>query len=223
LLPSEVLDLSGWYLNLPVNDAQMIKQPALLSYESSEYFFAHNGSVVFTAPCGGATTKHSNYPRCELRETERHSTKLASWSTDSGVHVLTLSGAALVLPPVKPQVVLAQIHDASGDLLEVVADGLAVKGKVVVTIRWQGIRSSTHLDDDYALGSPYTLNVRAAGGVMKVEYSGAGTSRSLSSSLERDGCYFKAGCYTQSNPSKGDDPAAIGRTQVTALAVTHLP
>jgi poly(beta-D-mannuronate) lyase len=200
----------------------MIKQPDLLTYENPEYFSVRNGAVLFTAPCGGATTKHSNYPRCELRETIRDSAKLASWSTAVGSHILMLQGATLALPPVKPQVVLAQIHDPSDDLLEVMADGLASKGKVVIAVRWQGVKSTRYLDSDYVLGTPYHLKMIATGGRMSVEYSCGATSNSSSSPLEQSGCYFKAGCYTQSNPSKGDSPSAIGQTMLTAVAVTHI-
>ncbi|MBL8993880.1 MAG: polysaccharide lyase family 7 protein, partial [Spirochaetia bacterium] len=37
------------------------------------------------------------------------------------------------------------------------------------------------------------------------------------------GCYFKAGCYTQSNPSKGDDPNDYGRVVIRSLKVFHQP
>jgi hypothetical protein len=222
LLPSEILDLSCWYLTLPINDAQMIRQPALSTYENPDYFYVRHDAVVFTAPCGGATTKHSNYPRSELRETERNGARLASWSTEVGVHTMTLTGATLALPPTKPQVVLAQIHDASEDLLEVLADGLASKGTIVVTIRLQGARSSVHLDSDYRLGTHYTVTITAAEGIMHVQYSCGETSHSLSSALGQSGCYFKAGCYTQSNPSKGDAASAIGQTMLTAVTVSHV-
>jgi poly(beta-D-mannuronate) lyase len=221
LLPSEILDLSCWYLTLPINNAQSIKQPALATYENTEYFFVRDEAVVFTAPCGGATTKHSNYPRCELRETVPAVGSHAAWSTEVGLHAMTLTGATLVLPPIKPQVVLAQIHDASNDMLEVVADGRATKGKVVITVRWQGEKPTTFLDSDYVLGTPYTLSVTATQGVMGVAYSCGTTSNVLRAPLERAGCYFKAGCYTQSNPSRGDSPTSFGQTMLTALGVIH--
>jgi hypothetical protein len=221
LLPSDVLDLSCWYLTLPIDGARTVTQPDLSTYEDNDYFSVRHETVVFTAPCGGSTTKHSNYPRSELRETERNSPKLASWSTEVGVHRLALTGATLALPPVKPQIVLAQIHDAAGDLLEVTADGLATKGKVVVVLRWEGVKSSVYLDSDYHLGTPYVVTVTARRGQVSVEYSCGATSKTLTSSLEGTGCYFKAGCYTLSNPSKGDAASAIGRTMLTALAVSH--
>jgi poly(beta-D-mannuronate) lyase len=36
-----------------------------------------------------------------------------------------------------------------------------------------------------------------------------------------DGCYFKAGAYTQSNPDRGDSPDAYGAVEIRALTVTH--
>ena len=39
--------------------------------------------------------------------------------------------------------------------------------------------------------------------------------------VEKDGLYFKAGCYTQSNPDKGDDPESYGEVAIRKLFVTH--
>ena len=71
-LPSQVLNLTDWYLTLPTGpakDATEVMQPALASYTSADFEVVGN-AVVFTAPCGGSTTKDTKYPRCELRETK---------------------------------------------------------------------------------------------------------------------------------------------------------
>jgi len=40
-------------------------------------------------------------------------------------------------------------------------------------------------------------------------------------SVSTSGCYFKAGCYTQSNTSKGDAPSAYGEVVIYAVSVRH--
>ena len=39
--------------------------------------------------------------------------------------------------------------------------------------------------------------------------------------VSTSGCYFKAGCYTQSNTSTGDAPTAYGQVVIYRLAVSH--
>jgi poly(beta-D-mannuronate) lyase len=39
--------------------------------------------------------------------------------------------------------------------------------------------------------------------------------------IERDGLYFKAGCYLQSNLEKGDKADAFGEIAIRKLYVTH--
>ena len=39
--------------------------------------------------------------------------------------------------------------------------------------------------------------------------------------VDTTGCYFKAGCYTQSNESKGDKPESYGEVVIYKLVVEH--
>ena len=39
--------------------------------------------------------------------------------------------------------------------------------------------------------------------------------------VSTSGCYFKAGCYTQSNTSKGDASTAYGEVVIYSLSVKH--
>ena len=219
--PGSLLDLSAWKLTLPVDQAREVTQPDLARFSRPGYFEAVGDTVVFTAPCGGDTTRNSRYPRCELREMASAGRASAAWSTGTGRHEMVLTGAVLELPPQKPQVVFAQIHDDRDDVIEVLADGLARRGRIVIGVRWRGRLSSDHLDDDYRLGSPYDLRVLAAGGVVRVSYRRDGSARSDQQQTAAERCYFKAGCYTQSNPSRGDAPDALGRTAIKTLRVEH--
>ena len=219
--PGALLDLSAWKLTLPVEGAREVSQPELARFSRPGSFEVVEDAVVFTAPCGGDTTRTSRYPRCELREMRPGGRVPAAWSTATGRHEMALTGAVLALPPRKPQVVLAQIHDERDDVIEVVADGLARAGHVVIGVRWRGRLSPDPLDGDYRLGATYDLRVLAEGGAVTVSYRRDGSARSDVAKVAAERCYFKAGCYTQSNPSRGDAPDAVGRTAIRTLTVEH--
>ena len=60
--------------------------------------------------------------------------------------------------------------------------------------------SDVPLDSNYQLGAQFALNIEATGGHVKVWYN---NELKMNWSISRNGCYFKAGCYTQSNTRKG--------------------
>jgi poly(beta-D-mannuronate) lyase len=216
--PATVLDLASWKLTLPVDTDRAgrpdeVKQPELATFEDSSCFFLNDGGdgVVFRAPCGGATTKGSAYPRCELREMSRGDERAAWGTNDGGSHTLTATLAVTKVPPVKPHVVCAQIHGGDDDLLMV-----RLEGKKLL------IQRESHddllLDSDYALGARFELKIVAGDGRVRVWHNGA---LKLAWSVSHGGCYFKAGCYTQSNPKRGDAPDAFGEVVIYRLAVAH--
>lgn len=169
--------------------------------------------LMFRANCGGVTTSGSKYPRSELRELSGG--KLAAWSNSSGTHTLTGTFKVTHLPVAKPHVVCAQIHDADDDIIEV-----RVEGKRLF-LEGDGTDLGT-LDANYTLGTVFDLTITAAKGGITVTYrrgSSPAVSRSRKGSWS--GLYFKAGCYTQSNTSKGDKASAYGEVGVKNLRVRH--
>jgi Alginate lyase len=220
--PGQLLDLSHWKLTVPVagegsKDAAEIRQPQLSVFQDRTSFFVDPKlkGVVFRAACGGVTTKGSKYPRCELRElygTGKDST--AVWNTsDAGSHVMTATLAVTHLPAYKPHVVCAQIHDAKDDLLMVRLEGQ----KLIIERNKTG---DVELDANYKIGTFFDLKVEAGNGHVKVWYNG---TPKLDWEQSRKGCYFKAGCYTQSNVQKGDAPDAYGEVTIRKLNLTHTP
>ena len=71
---------------------------------------------------------------------------------------------------------------------------------------------------DLRARAPFTVGLIAAHGTVKLTYNG---ETELVFEVSASGMYFKAGAYTQSNPSKGDEPPAIGQVVIYALHVTH--
>ncbi|HEX3731542.1 MAG TPA: polysaccharide lyase family 7 protein [Mycobacteriales bacterium] len=216
--PGDVFDLSTWKLQLPDGSSEH-SYPELASYTDKNFRLDDAGrGIMFRATVGGSTTPNSSYPRSELREMNGASE--AAWNAKSGTHTLSVKQAVTELPPVKPQVVTAQIHDASDDIVEVLADGLHAKGKVALCVRYGGKEQPTCLDDNYTLGTQYALDIMVASGKIAISYNGQ-------KKLEFDvagsgsGYYFKTGCYTQSNPDKGDAPDAAGEVVIYDAKVTH--
>ena len=98
------------------------------------------------------------------------------------------------LPMVKSELVAGQIHDANEYVV------LIRLGDAGLTVEYQGSTIAV-LDAAYVLGTVFTLRIEAAGGFIDVFYNGEQKAHQAD---VRQGCYFKAGCYTQSNESKGD-------------------
>jgi len=218
--PAKVLDLSGWKLTLPQDTSRPgnpdeVLQPELATFQDQDCFHvtADGTGVAFRARCGAKTTKGSRYPRCELREMDREGRDETSWSTEDQrtTHSLVASLAITQTPPVKPHVVCAQIHDADDDLLMVRLEGK----KLFVERAGEG---DIVLNANYRLGDKFQLKIQASGRHVQVWYDGA---LKLDWEVRRSGCYFKAGCYTQSNVARGDAPDASGEVVIYALAVTH--
>jgi hypothetical protein len=217
-LPSQVLNLASWKLQLPVkseggSSPNEIKESALTSFISTDHFYLNQqrDGVVFKANASGATTKNSKYPRSELREMSNDGRSNASWSNANGTHTMTIRQAITHLPDIKNELVAAQVHDGSDD---------------VITIRLEGSRLFVQsdgknigdLDTNYILGTVYTAKIVAEQSSIKVYYNNA-----LKVTADKSGktYYFKTGCYTQTNTTKGDSAASYGEVTIYDLAVTH--
>jgi len=217
-LPSAVLNLANWKLTLPVNTAHAgspdeILQPELNGFQDLNYFHVNTArnAVVFSAPCGGATTSGSGYPRSELREMINNGTSNAGWSTTSGTHTMEITQAITHLPDVKPDVVAGQIHNANDDVIVFRLEG----SKLFVD--QNGVNGPV-LTANYRLGDVFTVKFVARNGGVECYYNGQYIYTYM---INSSGCYFKAGCYTQSNTSKGDAATAYGEVVISRLTITH--
>ena len=172
--------------------------------------------MEFKANVGGATTTGSNYPRSELREMADFGTTKASWSTTVGVNTMSLTESVNHLPQTKPQVVFAQIHNSSQDL--VLAEISGIGGHNRLYVNHDGQQYGNDLADNYKLGTKFNLKIVATGGFVDVYYNGVGR---VHQQLTDSGDYFKAGCYTQSNLTTGDTASAYGEVDIYKIKVTH--
>jgi hypothetical protein len=221
-LPASILNLSDWKLTLPVGKKGRpaeIRQPDLATFHDGRFFDLDpsRSGVIFRAHAGGVTTENSGYPRSELREMAA-STE-AAWASRRGAHVMTITQAITAAPHRKPHVVAAQIHDADDDVMAIRLEGARLF--VDANGRLAGV-----LDPQYVLGTRYTVEISASAAGVRVTYAGPSQAagappRVVTLPQSGKGWYFKVGCYTQSNPSTGDDPAAYGEVIVYRLDVRH--
>ena len=215
-LPAELLDLSNWKLTLPTGDEgspDEITQPELDTFSVDPYFMLDDdgSAVVFRADVDGVTTSGSSYPRSELREMD--GTSKAAWSTTSGRHTMTITQAITHLPDVKQHVVAGQVHDSGDDVMMIRLEGS------YLFVESNG-DDMGELDDAYVLGTTFTVRIVAVSGWIEIYYEDMDTPMVIMEA-DTDGCYFKAGAYTQSNLDRGDEPGAYGEVRIEALEVVH--
>jgi hypothetical protein len=220
--PAQALNLTNWKLQLPIakdsDSIVEIKQPQLATYSKSPYFVTASSScssgVKFLAPVNGAHTSGSHYARTELREMTNNGKDNASWSSMIGTHTFTETIAFTTLPKVKPDVVGAQIHNATEDISLLVLRGT----KLYIS---DGDNSKAKLvTDTYKLGTKVDMKWVVSGGVTKAYINGA-----LQLTINRvyDGAYFKAGAYPQASCDNSSPCSSgnYGSTTITKLAVSH--
>ncbi len=217
-LPSQILDLKNWRLTAPVDNdnsgaADQIDQPALAAFSNNFYFKVSyaNDAVLFAANAGGATTKGSHYPRAELREMEDNGRDKASWSSTSGRHVMNITEAFMRLTSAKPEIVGAQIHDDTSDVIMVRLEGHHLFAQ-------SDGKNIGDIDNAYVLGTRFNVQIIAEDGHIKVSYNGIQKVDFIRNS---SGLYFKAGCYLQTNTSRGDTSDAWGQVAIYSLEVSH--
>ena len=216
IAPGKIIDLENWKITLPSGSPgkpESVKQPELNTFSQKDFFYVKDNSVIFTAPCSGYTTPNSKYPRSELREMTGGTE--ANWSAGSGTHTLIVDHAVLNLPVAKPEVSIAQIHDAKDDIVQILVVGKTVQAMIF------GKRDPKYiLDNNYVLGTKIKTKILVDKGVINIFYNDM-DKPSIQESYTGDGNYFKVGAYTQSNPSKGDAPSAFSQVQVFSVSVSH--
>ncbi|TCC91088.1 polysaccharide lyase family 7 protein [Pedobacter hiemivivus] len=195
-LPSQILDLSNWKLNIPEGiktpgGSDEYRQPELQTYSNEFWFYANNGgnAVVFRAITGGTTTKGSGYPRSELREMIDNGKKNASWSSSTGTHTLFIDQSIIHLPVKKPHIVVGQIHDVDDDVIVFRLE----KNKLFVKMDND---KGPILDENYQLGTRFTVMFKVSNDQTECYYNG---KLKFTYPKAFTGAYFKAGAYVQSS------------------------
>jgi pectate lyase len=148
---------------------------------------------------GGTTSANTQYPRVEYRELQPggvgdSSTPKAAWNGASGRHYMKGRTRVLKMPPNKPQLVIAQIHDASDDTAMI---RLSSKTNVEFKLGDTVITSRAHV-----MGTWYDWMFVVDNG--DISWYWGDLSTPVATRVDGhtgSGYYFKFGCYAQSNDS----------------------
>ena len=212
-LPSDILDTKDWYLTLPTGkegSPDLVEGSALARYHSQFFDLTPaKDAVVFTAATNGATTSGSQYPRSELREMV--GSDKASWDGRKGRHTMEIVEAITETPKEKPDVIAGQIHGTTDDLMQIHLSGNRLR------VKYADGQKFVDLDPNYKLGTMFAVKIESAGGRVKVWYNG---QQKADLPISSSTSYFKAGVYTNSNPSKGDK-SGEGQVVIRSLSVRH--
>jgi hypothetical protein len=167
---------------------------------------------VFRANAGGSHTPNSSYPRSELREMTNGGSSNAAWNPSSGTHTMTvnlsMSTGTLVA---KKHVVGAQVHDANDDVCVFRLEDTSLY------VTNGDDPHGTLITSSYVGGTMFEAKFVGSGGSIKCYYNGS----LVATRPCGGGAYFKAGCYTQSNTSKGDAANAYGEVRIRSVVVSH--
>ncbi|MBX6360852.1 MAG: polysaccharide lyase family 7 protein [Acidobacterium ailaaui] len=243
LYPSDIIPgLYQWKIQLPVDihgngsagvssykdrntNAMEVSGYNLVHYEYPPYFYVADSEVVFQAPCWGATTSGSNYPRSELRQLVGGGDNY--WSLNQYQYLETVLRVTH-LPDKKPDVCFTQIH-APGHSEPLRIHFNANKGLYIVS----NTTNHYYIKDQvpYSLGQELLVKVVVDHGnvtcFIENLSNGKQTIRTWQS-VDTLG-YFKVGCYTQSSiflsqfkPGyQNENMDAYGEVRVRKLSVVQ--
>jgi hypothetical protein len=164
--------------------------------------------VAMNAPTTSSNTK---FPRTEFREMAANGTSEMGFNPGLGYHLCQVTEAPTHLPPVKPSAVGLQCHNASSDLIELAFQprgDYATSRKIEFVFRVNGTSSGLpRFSTDYVMGTKFTAGIAFNDGDWAIYYGDLLTpfytsdirgAPVLKFTGAKD-CYFKAGCYAQSN------------------------
>jgi hypothetical protein len=247
-IPSDVLNLTRWYLQLPVSETGVDDSPWFITtaelqpYADSYFYAGALGGVVFRTPVSGVHTSGSENPRTELRETNFLGT-LVDWAPTyyalsslsatmqvNQVHNVTVSGLTA-------QIIIGQIKgtgtgnstDNPIAMMQYRYYSATQTGRVVVQVA-----TSPTSEDSTTYTFPSALNVRLNQTftyemVLTKDTTTGGPSFAitvntdtiyppLSVSWSAHQVYFKAGSYLKYSA----ESTGLGQLTFFALNATHV-
>jgi hypothetical protein len=186
--------------------ADEIVPPRLDEFDLKPYCWVYEDrALIHTVYHGGATTSGSKNPRSEWRETNLNGS-LAAWDGRHGRHNLILPSVAINrLTPVKPEIVLGQIHDGSNDVATLRAEGikdsagrLTSRAKMYLA---KGNDSEYRYLGTVSVRKTFNYGFYVKDGMLHFGFNGTSWHPSAAFNIPvPDDCYFKWGLYLQSNP-----------------------
>jgi hypothetical protein len=247
-LPADVLDLTSWYLQLPISETGEDDSPwfittAELQSFSDAYFYAGSqGGVVLRTPVWGVHTSGTKYPRTELRETEDGSNinwyprasrlsslsavlevnevpSMTSSSTDAQVVIGQIKGSGVGSSSSGQMVMMWYRYSSTAQYGYVTAQ--VALDPTVDTTTYYTFASAVNIRLNQSLAYEMTLTTDAVTGLLSlaITVNGVTVKPLLSSSWSVNSVYFKAGCYIKANSGVA---SGFGQVTMFGLNMTHV-
>lgn len=186
----------------------------------SPYFTVVGGVVQFRVRVDAATTGGSSYARSEMRETAADGNDNFAWDTATGPHWMWLRGRVTHVPPVKPTVIVAQIHSGTDDQIAICTQ--LSSGVLKMLCRVNGTSSGQpNLANPYVVGTTYEILVKVHGGVTTIWFNDMVNPVITTTAVTGATSYFKAGCYPNSNENDEIDDTEYAQTEIDWIQVWH--
>jgi len=231
--PTTFLNINGkgtgtggwWNLGVGLSSGHVDISPTELQsgYVNSPYYCMNSdGSAVQFQVFlnGGTTSSNTKYPRSELREYAVGSTSTkAAWSGSSGHHILRLAEKIMHVGPQKCEIVMAQMHDASDDTLQIEAFAATQAGPFDWKLRLAGTLVATLLTG-VPLGTEVATDIDVNNGLLVVKMNGV--QKYSDTPGFGTGQYFKCPCYPNQNVADSGNPSTeYARVELRNLFVSH--
>lgn len=229
--PTTFLNINGkgtaaggwWNLGIGFESGHVDITPAQLQggYVNNPYYVMNAANTAVQMQVfmnGGRTSTNTKYPRCEFRELNSDGTK-ASWSGSSGHHILRGKSKVMHMAPEKPEVVVAQMHDASDDTLQIHVTGATAGGAETWRLKINGSTVTT-LATGVALGQEVAWDIDVNAGNLTVKIDGV--TKYTGNPGWGGGQYFKVGDYAQQNSTdQSNSSSEYSRIELRDLVCSH--
>lgn len=233
--PSDILDLSRWYLTLPEAHPETggvwdVQHPDLTTFVHPRCWYLGDDSMVwYVAPVAGHATGPAGATRCDLREL-RADGALAAWGlADGDDHVLL---ATLTCDPTsivgRRETIVGMVHDGTPTPPVYLAVNMnEVPGRLVLFVNghaYARLLPQVGPTDVFSFriaatgsGAARRVYVSAALGD-RVPPGGVALRPRLFGAAARGGCHFKAGAYNRHPVAGAGRGASIVRhAQLTVV------
>jgi hypothetical protein len=217
-----MIDLSHWYLTLPEGTPSTVATEYLVNFYQSQYFTNDGSKIVFWAPVSGSTTKNSDYPRSELRETKTNG-DLFNWDYTAYAHNHLHAEMAVNQIPSTKKIVIGQIHgESTHPMLKLYYYDGAIRA--LWRKKYNGDDAEVVLAQGVPLNAKFQYDIDVSkSGVLTLSATVNGKTQTWAGQLDNasyksDTQYFKAGVYVQDNEGSGSEG---GRTTFYDLKIVH--
>lgn len=216
-----MIDLATWNLTIPEGEPAVIVSTQTLNQGYQSQFFQRDGSVLeFWVPVTGGTTKGSQYPRSELRQTLTNG-KNHDWRYTAANNELS-ARVAVDQVPSSGKVILGQIHAKNHPYpyVKVVYHYVREAGYVTVEVREKPLDAKSPVVMTYPnmpLGQEFEYEVKLSkSGQLSLRINGLTHQEQINSTWRFLNFYFKAGAYAIDNEGPSTEGARVRFSALSA-------